>query len=489
MCTKNPQMLVQGQIDAVVRGGRGNGVREKQDSDKPGAYPTAVPMGRSRTGRYLLLILALATLARLGSALYLGDTVEVLPGTHDQVTYDTLARRLLAGYGFTFPHDWWPLTRANEPTAHASFLYVLYLAATYALLGLHPLAARTIQALIGGLLLPWLLYRLGKRLFGEPAGLAAAAVGALYAYFIYYAATLMTETFFILCILGSLELALDLAEKPSWKTALLLGLTLGLGILLRQTLLLFLPFLLLWLLWAARRRIRWQHVALPLLMIALLILPWTVHNYFTFGRFVLLNTNSGFAFFWANHPIYGTRFIPVLPPDGPSYQDLIPPELRLLDEAALDAALMRQGIAFVLEDPVRYLLLSLSRIPEYFKFWPSPESGLVSNISRVASFGVFLPFMLYGLYLSLKRSTQPSGPNSPYSTPNPQPPTFNLQRTALLYLFIAVYSAIHLLSWALIRYRLPVDATLIPFAGLALENLRQRIRESQRREGAGKGRG
>ncbi|MGB9722726.1 MAG: glycosyltransferase family 39 protein [Chloroflexia bacterium] len=411
-----------------------------------------------REHRWLLLILALSAIVRLGAAAYQGDRIEPLPGTYDQISYDALARSLLAGRGYSFPQSWWPIIPPDQPTAFWSFLYPLFLAGTYALFGPHPLAARLIQALIGGLLLPWLLYRLGKRLFGGPAGLAAAAVGALYAYFIYYAATLMTETFFILCILGSLELTLALAEKPSWKTALFLGIALGLGILLRQTLLLFLPFLLLWLLWAGRGRIRWQHVALPLLAIALLILPWTVRNYLAFGRFVLLNTNSGFAFFWANHPIYGTRFIPVLPPDGPSYQDLIPPELRSLDEAALDAALMQEALGFIRADPGRYILLSLSRIPEYFKFWPSPESGLISNIFRTGSFGLSLPFMLYGLYLSLRR------------------PTLTLlQPATLLYLFIVIYTAIHLLSWALIRYRLPVDAVLIPFAGLALVDLWKRL--------------
>ena len=81
-----------------------------------------------------------------------------------------------------------------------------------------------------------------------------------------------------------------------------------------------------------------------------LVAPWTVRNYLAFNRFVPLNTNSGFAFFWANHPIHGTSFIAILPAQGPSYQDLIPVELRHLDEAALDQALLRGGLRFVAED-------------------------------------------------------------------------------------------------------------------------------------------
>ncbi len=97
-----------------------------------------------------------------------------------------------------------------------------------------------------------------------------------------------------------------------------------------------------------------------------MILPFTAYNYARFGRFVLLNTNSGYAFFWGNHPIYGTHFVPILTPEMGSYQDLIPPEVRNLDEAALDQELMRRGLQFVIDDPGRYLLLSLSRIPVLF---------------------------------------------------------------------------------------------------------------------------
>lgn len=41
--------------------------------------------------------------------------------------------------------------------------------------------------------------------------------------------------------------------------------------------------------------------------------------------------------------------------------------------------------------------------------------------------------------------------------------------------FAFVYTGIHLLTWALIRYRLPVDAVLMPFAALAVSDVVQRI--------------
>ena len=60
----------------------------------------------------------------------------------------------------------------DTPTAHWSFLYSLLVAAVYGILGVHPLVARLVQAVLGGILLPWMMYRFTLRLFEEPVGLS-----------------------------------------------------------------------------------------------------------------------------------------------------------------------------------------------------------------------------------------------------------------------------------------------------------------------------
>ena len=49
----------------------------------------------------------------------------------------------------------------------------------------------------------------------------------------------------------------------------------------------------------------------------------------------------------------------------------------------------------------------------------------------------------------------------------------------ILYLFILIYTVIHLLSWALIRYRLPVDAVLIIFASATLVEIQLKLAQRQ----------
>ena len=295
----------------------------------------------------LPLILALAVVLRLGAALWLGDTLDgpQQARVYDQHSYHALAQSLLAGDGYSFDRPWYPLRDPpGTPTAHWSFLYPLFLSGVYAVAGPHPLAARLVQALIAGLLTTWLVFILGRRLFDERVGLLAAGLSAVYPYFVFHDAALMTEPFFIAAVLGSLILSLnlaaglDLAASPSSPPSqpgaagrrdllewLALGAVLGAGALLRQTLLLWAPFLYLYVLTFQRSNVltsqrsnvltfkrsnvpTFQHAFLSLVVIALFILPWTVRNYRLYEAFLPLNSNAGYALYSANHPDHGTQF-------------------------------------------------------------------------------------------------------------------------------------------------------------------------------------
>jgi hypothetical protein len=152
----------------------------------------------------------------------------------------------------------------------------------------------------------------------------------------------------------------------------------------------------------------------------------------------------------AQHPMHGTSFsefnaAPL--PDG----------LWGRSESKLDRYLLREGLQFVLSDPGRYLLLSLSRVRAFFEFWPTPDTTLLNNVGRTGSFGVFLPFMVLGVILAIRRPRI-------------------LMHSTLPFLFILFYTILHVLTWAMVRYRLPVDAVLIPFAALGIAVLFQRLR-------------
>jgi hypothetical protein len=66
----------------------------------------------------------------------------------------------------------------------------------------------------------------------------------------------------------------------------------------------------------------------------------------------------------------------------------------------------------------------------------------------MGSFGLLLPLALIGVASERTAAVRTRDPRSIY----------------LLYLFAAFYTLIHLLTWTLVRYRLPVDAVLAVFA-------------------------
>lgn len=396
------------------------------------------------TKRLVFVVIVISLLIRIAAAVYLGDSADPISGASDQQSYDVLAQRVLGGYGFSFPVRWYPFTPPNEPTAHWSYLYTLYLAAVYVVTGHHPIAARLIQVLLSALNL-WLVYRIGKRLFGDTVGVLAAALTGFYAYLIFFNAALMTQTFYILFLLAGIDLALQLADQPTLKRWILLGLVIGIGALVRQTLLLFAPLLFAWILWTSPSSRQWRHVAGSLALLAAVILPWTAYNYYTFHDFLLLNSNSGYWLYSSNHPNQGTNF-------DPNYVAPIPDDLRALSEPAIDRALTRAALGFVLSDPGRFVLLSLNRTKDYFWLVPSEQSSGISNLSRLFSFTLYLPFMLYGLYLSRK----------------------NWRACVPLYLYVAFDTSLSLASWSAPRYRLPADSLMMIYAGLAVQDIAER---------------
>jgi hypothetical protein len=422
--------------------------------------------------RALTVIIGISLVLRLGTAVVLGPGIEARPGVTDELSYHALAVRVVEGHGFSFGTNWWPATHADEPTAHWSFLYVLFLAAIYMAAGPAPLVARIAQASIVGVLHPWLAWRIGNRLFGPNVGLASAAVTAVYGYFVYYSGTLVTEPLYIVAVLWVLDIATAMAARatmPARANAigpwLLLGVAAATAVLFRQAFLLMVPLVVGWTVWQVRGRRSTTgapsfgalalagRAAIVLAVVAAAILPWTFRNYKAFGQFVPLNTNAGFVMFWANHPVHGTSFRPILSYGTVNYGTMLPTDVKGLNEAALDRELFRRGVGFVKDDPVRYLRLSMSRAVEYFKFWPSADSSLASNAARVLSFGVLLPLLVSGMVIAFSK---------------PDVASQYMPGAMLLLIVIAAYTLVHLLTWTLVRYRLPVDAMAMPFAGLSL---------------------
>jgi 4-amino-4-deoxy-L-arabinose transferase-like glycosyltransferase len=207
----------------------------------------------------------------------------------DPLMYHIGAQSLLDGHGYTgilgVPMVRWPPG------------YSGLLAATFWLFGNTPLRGEILNAVIGALTVP-LLYVTVRRAFNERVAMIAAVMLCVMPGPILWTDLLVTETVFTFLFVGFV--ALVVRSTPSWKWALGLGALVGLSSLIRGEALVWL--LVPAVLWG--RQIGWRAMAARLgaavVVIAVVLTPWTIRNERVFHSFIPLALNSGDTL-WAGH--------------------------------------------------------------------------------------------------------------------------------------------------------------------------------------------
>jgi len=280
----------------------------------------------------LSLIMALALMLRLVWAWW----VPVDP-TSDGAAYDAFARTLVQHGTFGWTVD--------EPTAFwppgTTFLH----AALYAIFGIRyePIVAMNIALSLG---IIWLTARLAARFWGQLTAMLSALILAVWPTLVMYPTILASELPFLLLTL----LALDIWTNPrltDLRKALIAGLVLGMAALVRpQALLLPLVFAAGMLLTArpsfvaalAQARI----VALSVIVMALVVAPWTWRNHQLYGEPVLISTNGGITLWMGNTPGTDGRYM------------VVPDEYALLPENERARVLGQQAREYILQDPVAF---------------------------------------------------------------------------------------------------------------------------------------
>ena len=251
--------------------------------------------------RWLTAILVLAFVLRVVWVVYAAREPQ---GVHDPIFYFGYADAFAEGRGYALPDV--PLDGPVEvyagETAYYPVGYAAALGGVFALVKHTPipddltLAAGYFQVALGvaGV---WLVFALGRRLFGDAVGLGAALAVALMPNLIFHIATYLTETLFIALVLGALLVLIDRdwdeRRIEPWRIVTF-GVLLGLSALVRPISLLFLPLLpIVWLLAALGWRRTLGYSAAALVVTAATIAPWTLRNAVQMDAFVIISTNVG----------------------------------------------------------------------------------------------------------------------------------------------------------------------------------------------------
>jgi len=291
--------------------------------------------------------------------------------------------------------------------------------------------------------LVWLIYELTDAIFASKrAAILAAAVAAVYPYFIFYSIVGLTETLFMVLLLA--------AYLCWYRNAYIAASVFSvLGILTRPVLDPLAPLLLLYFAIAIRGlsiKAAAKYLAIYAGIYCLLMAPWWLHNYKAYQTFVRLNLGSGVALLSGNSPSNQTGGI------DNNLEATMAPFGEIADPVARDKAMQRAALNYIKEDPERFLIQAAKRFQRFWSPWPQTEE-YSRPLYKLISFCSFIPVLLLALVFVVLYGR-----------------TYFL-RIAPLLLFIVYLSSLHLVFPASLRYRLPVEPFLIILAAAGAVHL------------------
>jgi 4-amino-4-deoxy-L-arabinose transferase-like glycosyltransferase len=238
-------------------------------------------------GRKVFVTLVLAgILLRLGLTLIADNRMATTWRVGgDAEFYVQLASTVAQGMGFTYAH---------QPSAWRPPLYPLFLAGMMRVFGsAYLLATRLLQCAIG-LGTVWFCWRTATRIFGEEAGRATLLIALYFPTLAVFPTELMTECLATFLAAAFFWFVLDNPHLLDRKTAVYLGLIVGLASLLRFNMAIFGLFAA----WMMVRNAGWRQalpsVALLVLVLGFVVSPWIVRNERVFQGQVLFSTSGGY---------------------------------------------------------------------------------------------------------------------------------------------------------------------------------------------------
>ncbi|HTR98516.1 MAG TPA: glycosyltransferase family 39 protein [Bacteroidota bacterium] len=389
---------------------------------------------QGNTSRMLLWIVLLGLAIRLGVALLFAP-----PLFSDDIDYVAIGKLLARGGGFL-------LDGSSTTYRPPGYPYILSL--FFRLFGDSLTPVRLAQAACD-MVSCLLVFSIGRKLFDDRVGLVAAGIFALSPMQILYVSIMMTETLFTVTFLGVVRICME--NRISTRRALLGGIVLGAGTLIRPTLLL-LPCALFAGRWGRRESVRSDLRAFLLMgaVCLVVLLPWLIRNEEQFGR-LTLTSNTGVNFWIGNHP--GASGAYSWPDDNPL--------AHVDDEFARSDLGMKLGLEYVRDHPLLVLETLPKKWAHFFAvdYWLLMSMQYQPDFRKVANAGIVfgrfswfnillthLPFAAVLLLCALGAITRPPGEGG-----------------SVLYLLspVAYWLLVHMVFYAGARYRFPIDSLLM----------------------------
>lgn len=321
------------------------------------------------------------------------------------------------------------------------------------------------------------LYRAGRRIAGENVGLAAAALSAIYAVFIFYDVQILKESLAVTTVCFLLWVLAEARESQKSGQWFLAGMLCGGLSLLRENMLLVVLFLL-FLPFCARQRLSFYLLKSGALLLGvfLVLTPVAIRNRAVGGVFLPTTFQGGVNFYIGNNPRANGSYQPIVPGKQiPSYERSEPIRLaeqdlgRKLTPVEVSSYWLKKSFSWIKKDPFRFIRLQFKKMFMFWSWYEWPDAvdyyyvktrSPVLNIPLFEFGGVFI-LMIMGIWMYRK----------------------GLASFAPALLFVLAWMISTVIFFLFSRYRLPCMPALMLFSAIPVATLYEAWQRKDRKKG------
>ena len=318
-------------------------------------------------------------------------------------------------------------------------LYPIFMSVVFRVVGDRPSVVLIVQMLLG-VASVYLLYALGRTVFGERSGRWAGILGAAYWLSMFFENQIYTESLFAFLFLCAnymaMTIALDTPRRGLAVRAAVAGVFFGLAILCRPSAALAVPLIVVWVASSRSRAERPALIPVATVLVAcvLVLLPWWIRNFAVHGTFVPFVTSGGLNF-WAGNRVQGGAGALT------AAWEIMQQNPNGLSEVELNRWFYRDALGLIWQNPGHFVNMLRQKFLWYW--WP-----LQGDYYQLP-YRLLFPFFLMGVGASLRLWRRASG----------------------LYLIIASQCIVSVLFAAHARYRYSVDFYVIVLAAFGVAGL------------------
>ncbi len=412
---------------------------------------------------WILAIFLLALALRIIYLLQIKTNPHFFSPTMDPLYHDVWAQNIAGG-------NW----IGGKVFFRAPF-YAYFLAIVYKIFGHSYIIPRVIQHLIGSFCCV-LVYFLTKRLFSRTVAIVSGFMAATYGMLLYFEGELLLDSFLVFFDLLLILFLVKARDNPKFSTWFICGIILGFSAITRPNVLVFIPFVWLWIYLIFRKEKAFKTIltysASLVLGGILVISPVTLRNLIAAGDLVLISSQGGINFYIGNNK-NADGVSAIFYKEDWQYRDfqlMAEKESgRTLKASKISNFYYRKGIDFYLTDPGQALKLLVKKL---YLFWNRFELSnnqdiyffrRYSSLMRILPLGFWLvgPLGLVGMILSVAAGGRAKRFDS-------EGIADQKRRVLLPILFVFSYMLTVVMFFVPARFRLPIIPFLIIFSGFSI---------------------